>query len=730
MAAGSPDKTTSDRVSHTLSEAESKKILAAYNIPVAPEISVATIEDAVKEAVVMGYPVVVKGLGARLTHKTELGLVKLNLKSEAEVATACRSITASAGADLEGFLLQPMLEGKRELVAGLFRDPHFGPVVMFGLGGVFTEALEDVTFRIAPLTRPDTMDMVKEIRAGKLLGDFRGEAAVDHEQLAAVLMGLSTLAIERSDVAEVDINPLLVDTAGKVTAVDALVVCDGGSASSAVNLTPDEAAVKKRATRVKAAMDVMCYPKSIAVVGVARSKDNAKLGLFGRLVAFGYPGRLYPINPKADEIGGYKAYPNLVSLPEPMDLVIFSIPRQHCPAALRDCIASGSKNIHIFTSGFKETGEPEGIRIHAEMEKIAAEGGLNIIGPNCMGLYVPESRVVTWSDAAKKSGPLSLISQSGGNAQDFTNFSANEFGLYFNKSISYGNALNMDSTDFLGYLADDEKTRFIAMYLEGVKDGRRLFDLLKTTVPKKPVMILKGGRTESGARAVASHTGSMAGGVKIWDALFRQTGVTAVDSLEQMADVAAGFAQLPLPKGRRVALIGTGGGIGVSAADNLSKADLVMPPMSAEIMKRLREFIPPAGTMIKNPIDAHNLFMDPPLMGRALSMLSKDAAIDMFVISVHLDWFSGFAPEGHVQKIATYLVETARNCTDGKPLAVVWRQYQPNLKNIQSCKRFLQILREGKVPAYQGLSRAAIVLSKLADYQEFVTRNQKLEARD
>jgi acyl-CoA synthetase (NDP forming) len=722
MKVNSPAQSTQDTGVVTLSETESKKILKKYAIPVVTESVVATVSEAKKKAALMGYPVVIKGLGAKLTHKTELGLVKLNLNNKAEVGAACLAIKASAGADLEGYLLQPMLEGKREFVAGLFRDPQFGPVVMFGLGGVFTEALEDVVFRIAPFGEDDARAMLKELRAGKLLGDFRGESAADEDQLVQVLLGLAKLGIERPEVTEIDINPLLVSPKGKVTAVDALVVIEKPQKQTSINQGLVAAEIKKRVTAINAAMDVMCYPKSVAVVGVARAKAEQNRGLFGYLLAFGYPGRVYPINPKADEIGGLKAYPNLASLPEPVDLVIFSLPRQHVPAALKDCVAAGCKNVHIFTSGFKETAEPEGIRLHNEMEKIAREGGLNIIGPNCMGLYVPESLIVTWPGAAIKSGPVSFISQSGGHAQDFTNYTTSQLGLYFNKVVSFGNALNMDCTDFLAYLAQDEKTRIITMYLEGVKDGRRLFDLLKTTVPRKPVIVLKGGQTENGARAVASHTGSMAGGVKIWNALFKQTGVVSVASLEQMADVALGFARLPLPKGRRVAVIGTGGGIGVAAADDLSQAGLEMPPLTKAAMGQLREFIPPAGTMIKNPIDAHNLFLDLNLLGRTLSMLADEGRTDMFVISIHLDWFSGFAGKDHVNKIAAYIAESAQIHTGGRPLLVVWRQYQPNAQLKKSRQRFLEILQKGSVPAYEGLPRAAAVLAKLAQYSEFLKK--------
>src|SRR4030043_2039269 len=213
-----------DGNTRSLTEAESKKLLNTYGVPVVKETVALTTEEAVTQAGVIGFPVVLKGLGAKLSHKTERGLVKLNLCSADEVKNACLDIQKSAGADLEGFLLQPQISGKRELVAGLFRDEQFGPVVMFGLGGVFTEALGDVVFRIAPFNKIQAKDMMEEILSRKLLGSFRGEAPADTNQLINVLLGLSRLGVERPEIKEVDINPLLIAPDGRVTAVDALVV--------------------------------------------------------------------------------------------------------------------------------------------------------------------------------------------------------------------------------------------------------------------------------------------------------------------------------------------------------------------------------------------------------------------------------------------------------------------------------------------------------------------------
>lgn len=707
---------------HTLNEAESKKILAGYGVPVVEETIAQNGDDAVARAEATGFPLVLKGLGSRLTHKTELGLVRVNLQSALEVRRAFDEMKTAAGRDWEGCLIQPMVTGRREFVAGLFRDAQFGPVVMFGLGGIFAEALGDVVFRIAPVNETLAAQMLDELSTNKLLGEFRGEASADRDSLIRTLTGLSMLAMAYPEIKEVDINPLIVSPDGRVTAVDALIAL--GDAPSA------QPARSKSAEQINAALQVMTHPRSIAVVGASRPRADGFPGMYGCIRNYGFPGKLYPINPNTDQIDGVKTFPDLASLPEPVDLVVVSVPAPRVPDALRDCTASGSKHVHIFSSGFKETGEPEGIRLQEEIEAIAREGGLHVVGPNCMGLHVPESQLLTWTAASKKSGPVAFISQSGGHAQDFTNYAVKKFGLHFSKVFSYGNALTLDSTDFLEYLAGDDKTRIIAMYLEGVKAGRRLLQQVTAINRVKPIVILKGGMTESGARTVASHTGSLAGGERIWRAFFRQTGAVTVDSLEEMAEVIAALYYLPPTPGRGVAILGTGGGIGVAAADSCAKAGLALPALPPELMERLRRFIPPAGNMIRNPIDAHILLRELDRLGPTLQMLAAAPYLDIFVISLHLDWLHGMDAGAHVDRIGDYIAREARTHLNGKPLCVVWRQYQPNPEIEATRLRLEANMRSAGIPLYEGLDRAVSALSKMAAYHAFQKSAVMVEAQE
>lgn len=698
-----------------LTEVEAKALLKRYGIPVVDEVFVATEEEAVTQAAVMGFPVVVKGVGKRLLHKTERGLVILNVNGEEKLREAYRFIRVRGGGEVEGIVIQPQVRGRREFVAGLIRDPQFGPSVMFGLGGIFTEALDDVVFRIAPVSEDEARLMVEEIRARKLLAALRGEAAIDRDVLTRIIVGLSRLGLERPEVQEIDVNPLVADMNGRLTAVDALII---------MSEPPVTVSCEEDRNEIRAALDRMIHARAMAVVGASRPPQHGFPGMYMCMRRFGFPGRLYPVNPNVDEIEGVKTYPRVRDLPEPVDLVIVSVPARSVPMVLEECAATGNRNIHIFTSGFKETGEEEGIRLQNQMAEIACRGKLHIIGPNCMGLYVPASRLVTWVGASPISGPVAFISQSGGNAEDFTNYTTSRYGIHFSKCISYGNALTLDATDFLDYLAHDEETRIITMYLEGVKDGRRFLECVSEVNRTKPIIVFKGGLTEAGARAVSSHTGSLAGGEKIWQAFFRQTGAIPVFSLEEMADVVLACRHLGSIPGNRVALLGIGGGIGVYVADTCARAGISLPPLSPGLVTRLRNLIPPAGTMIRNPIDAVPAFHHLPLLGDVLELLAASGEIDVFIVSLPLDWlFDEGTDGGYIDTVAHYLAGEGKKRLHGRPLVVVRRQYRTDNPRIKANIPLLdEIMLSAHIPIYDHLERAVMALARLNAYTQFVNR--------
>ncbi|MFH2133120.1 MAG: CoA-binding protein [bacterium] len=463
-------------------------------------------------------------------------------------------------------------------------------------------------------------------------------------------------------------------------------------------------------------LDRFFQPQSIAVIGVpSEIPKKSWPGIYGCLLAYGYPGRLYPINPKAKEIAGNKAYPNLSSLPEPVDLVILSIPAEAVPEALRECARTGNRNVHIFTAGFKETGEPAGIRLQNDIKKIADDNDLQVIGPNCMGLYVPKSRIATWVKPPDAIGRVAFLSQSGGHAQDFTNYGAS-LGLGFSKVVSYGNALTLDAGDFLRYLAEDPDTDIIALYLEGVADGRRLLEIVREVNQFKPVVILKAGLTESGTRAVASHTGSMAGQTHIWDAFFKQSGAIPAQSLQEMANTVLALQHIVSVQGPGVAVLGVGGGVGVEAADACSRAGLSLPDLPESTQHKLRQFVAPAGNMIKNPVDAFVVLLDLRLLAKTLDIISSETCFDMIIISLHLDWIYDIDEGLHIQKLANFLATSARRELKGKPFAVCWRTTRlvPEIK--EQGLLFEETLLKANVPVYRELAQTANALSSILKY--------------
>ena len=318
------------------------------------------------------------------------------------------------------------------------------------------------------------------------------------------------------------------------------------------------------------------HPKSIAVVGASSNESLQTDGWVARLVDFGYPGKIYPINPKAAEIMGLKAYPTIVDVPEPVDLVIFNVPFKICGKIMADCAEKGVKYAHVYTAGFSETAREEGVRLQNEIQHTARQAGMRIIGPNCMGLYYPRGGLTFGRPFSKTPGTVAFVSQSGASAVRVVVL-GNERGLNFSKVVSYGNAIDLDGTDFVEYLATDPETEVITCYVEGVKDGRRYADVIRECTQKKPIITLKAGITEGGSRAAASHTAVLAGSEVIWNAFFKQSGVIRVDDLEELLDAAMAFLYLRRPKGRRIGIVGRGGGLGVVATDMCEKAGLRVP---------------------------------------------------------------------------------------------------------------------------------------------------------
>jgi len=322
-------------------------------------------------------------------------------------------------------------------------------------------------------------------------------------------------------------------------------------------------------------LDGLFHPASIAIIGA--SSNPIETGWVKRLLDFGYKGLIYPVNLKAKEISGIKAYPNMRDVPDLVKYAILNIPAENTPQAMRDCAAKGVKYVHCYTAGFAENGTEQGKQLEIELAQIAQDNGIRLIGPNCMGVYCPASGMTFSEDFPKEKGRIALISQSGAEASRLV-FLCQDVNLYFSKAVSYGNAVDLDAPDFLEYLAKDTETDIIALYIEGVKNASRFMAAVKKCMEKKPVVILKAGLTADGAGVALLHTGSITGSKTDWKDLLKQTRAIPAQTMDEVADILQDVTRIKKLAGRRIAIVGRGGGIGVVATDICELAGLKVPP--------------------------------------------------------------------------------------------------------------------------------------------------------
>jgi len=459
---------------------------------------------------------------------------------------------------------------------------------------------------------------------------------------------------------------------------------------------------------------VFC-PKSIAVVGASSDPDSpTNRNFLQPLLDFGYRGEIYPVNPYLSEIMGLKVYANILDIPEPVDYVVCAIPAPLTLKLMQDCATAKVKVVTCFSAGFSETEEEERIKLERELVDIARQGRVRVIGPNCLGIHSPKMGITFEPRGSRESGHIGFLSQSGGNARELILAGA-ERGIYFSKLVSYGNASDLNEADFLEYFAHDKDTEIIAAYIEGIKQPQRFLKVLREATKAKPVIILKGGKTEAGTGAVVSHTGALAGSKEIWDTLCRQRGVIQVRNLEEMADTILVFSYLKPPRGRRVGIIGIGGGASVQAADDCENARLIVPAFPQEIRQELRKFTPSAGIGLRNPIDtAADVYWDPASFARTAKLIADYDGVDALFVMLN----ALFAVRRGVQTLREQIeaiIEVGQG-TD-KPLAIVLRT-----ANVIEAEKLAhevqgQCLKAG-FPVYPSVGRAAQAIDHFISYHE------------
>ncbi len=573
-----------------LSDNEAKGLLKKFGIAFPPERFVPQRKDVAAAAASLGYPVVLKGIGTELMHKTDRGLVHLNLLDSQALENAVRSIVAEASSDLDGFLIQPQIKGRREFVAGLFQDRQFGPVIMFGVGGVFTEAFADVVFRLAPLSEIDAAEMLEEIKGNALLGDFRGEKAVRRDELIQTLLGLSRIGEAHPEISEIDINPLLVAPQGRVIAVDALVVTGEHPVETEFlpPLAPD-------------AIGSLFYPKSVAIVGASAQIGKWGHTLMANTISGGYEGPIYPVNPKGGTIAGRKVFRSVGEIPGKIGLAAVTLPADKVLDLIPEFRKKGIRNMLLITSGFGEIGM-RGKDLEEQLVKAAQEANVLVLGPNTMGICNPHNNLYcTGSPVMPLPGSTAMVAQSGNMGIQLLAF-AEQQGIGIRAFCGSGNEAMMTIEDYLDGFEVDTLTRTVILYVESVKNGRRFFNSARRVGKKKPIVLLKGGRSAAGNRAAASHTGAMTSDIKIFEAACRQAGIVMAEKPMDLLDLAAAFSSLPLPDGKRAAIVTLGGGWGVVTADLCADYGLEVPELSSKLIAKMDRMLP-AYWSRSNPID-------------------------------------------------------------------------------------------------------------------------------
>jgi 3-hydroxypropionyl-CoA synthetase (ADP-forming) len=580
-----------------ITEEQAKQILESYGIRVPPYALVKSEEEAVREAKRIGFPLVMKVVSPEILHKTDVGGVKVGIKSEQEVIETFRSMydRLAGKYDVKGILLEKMVPQGIELIVGLQYDEQFGPVIMVGLGGIFTEVYRDVSFRMLPISKQDALDMLNELNGKKVLEGFRGSKPINKDMLAEALVSIGKLGIDMAAYYDsVDFNPIVVYP-DDYAVVDAKII---------LREKPLDNPISTAEPNIKH-MEKFFYPRSVAVVGASATPGKVGYSVLDSIAKHEFKGEVYPINPTRSEIMGLKAYKSLEDIGKPVDLVVVVVDVLQTPAIMEQAAKLGIHNILIISGGGKELG---GERAEAErrIKELAEKYDMRVIGPNCIGMFNAENRL----DAAFQGhdrmirpplGPVSFLTQSGTIGISFME-SSESFGM--SKMISYGNRADVDEADMIWYLAHDPNTKVIGLYVEGFGDGRKFVNTARRVIKElgKPIVIWKSGRTQRGAKQAVSHTGSMGGSYAVVKGALKQAGVILVDSYQELVGTLKALAWQPAAKGNRVALVSNGIGPVISAIDHFERLGLEVAQISESTLKAFKEHYPPT-FVIGNPLD-------------------------------------------------------------------------------------------------------------------------------
>ena len=664
----------------SLTAPEGKRVCDAYGISVPQEGVANSAAESEKLAIAMGFPVVMKIISPDILHKTEAGGVVVGIPNAQEASKAYQTIIENAkkykaDATILGVQVQQMIQGGQEVIIGAVTDPSFGKLVAFGLGGVLVEVLKDITFRLAPATKADALSMLDGIKAAEMLKGVRGSDPVNREALANLIVSVSDLVNDFPEISELDLNPVF---ASKNTAIAADVRIVVDFVAKIPRYRPPE-------NEVLVSMKRIMQPTSVAVIGA--SNENGKIGnsVMKNLINGGYKGQIFPIHPSASEIMGHKAYKSVKDVPQEIDTAVFAIPAKFVAGALIECGEKKIAGAVLIPSGFAETGN---VALQEELVAIGRKYNIRMMGPNIYGFYyTPSNLCATFCTAYDVKGSVALSSQSGGIGMAIIGFSRSaKMGV--SAIVGLGNKSDIDEDDLLIFFEQDPNTNVIAQHCEDLKDGRAFAEVARRVSKKKPVIVLKAGRTLAGAKAASSHTGALAGNDKIYEDVFKQIGVIRARSLRDLLDFARGVPILPTPKGENIVIITGAGGSGVLLSDACVDNNLTLMPMPEDLDAAFRKFIPPFGAA-GNPVDITG--GEPPLTYKNTVLLGlSDPRIHALILGY---WHTIVTPPMVFAKIMVEARDEMRAKGIDKPIVA-------SLAGDVEVEEAAQYLYEHGIPAY------------------------------
>jgi 3-hydroxypropionyl-CoA synthetase (ADP-forming) len=582
-----------------ITEELAKQVLSEYGVMVPKYALVKSAEEAEIEAGKVGFPLVAKIVSPEILHKTDVRGVKIGLQNQADVKDSFNDMYGrlSKQYTIKGVLLEKMAAaGGVELIVGLQNDPQFGPVIMAGIGGIYTEVFKDVSFRVLPITKEDALGMIDELKGNKILKGFRGMPPVNLNMLAEALVNIGKFGTEMAPYYEsIDFNPIIFYE-NEYVVVDAKIL---------LREKPDLEVISK-AQPESEYLDLFFNAKSVALIGASPESGKVGNSVLESLAKHEYMGKVYPVNAKGySEIMGLRAYKNLDEIPDRVDVVVVTVDLKFVPDLLRSAAKKGIHNFVIISGGGKELGG-ERATIEAEIRDLSKELQIRIIGPNCIGMFNGENRLdCAFQGHARmirpRKGSVAFLSQSGTVGIAFME-SSDTFGM--SKMISYGNRSDVDEADMIWYLSEDPQTKVIGLYVEGLGDGRKFMNTAKRVIKErgKPVVIFKNGRSARGAIQAASHTGSLGGSYAVVKGALDQAGIISVDSYEELTAALKALTWQPVPNGGRVAMVTNGAGPIIAAIDHFERLGLQVAELSEETKKSLKDHYP-STYVLGNPCD-------------------------------------------------------------------------------------------------------------------------------